>query len=497
MSPEPAVQEEAAPEPRHDGPEGPQGAIAARLGELLGEPPGGEVVQLSSGASRATYAFGTAARGGLVLQVDRRAERAEQAGRQAEMLSAAARAGVPVAAVVAHGRDDPVLGASWAVSQAAEGTTDPSAILATSDASELIDSIAAALAAVHRMPADADLAPAVDRPLAELRRQYDELDQPHPVFELAFRSLGEDRPAERRTFVHGDFRLGNLMVRDGRVSAVLDWELAHVGDPLEDLGWLCVPAWRFERHDRPAAGLGTREELLSAYERHSGVRVDLEQLRRWELAGTLRWGVICVMQAFAHLSGAISSLEHAVIGRRACEVEWDLLEMLDPHAPAGRRRSGAEQHRAVRHPRDGQQAGDGSPERPAPPAAGLARDAGLHDRPTADELLAAARASLGEHVLPLLDGRPAFELRVALRALGMVRRELEAAERHAAVRADALGRLGAGSERELAEAIHRGGLDGREGDVCAALRELVRAKLEVANPRYVARTLETHAKEGQ
>ena len=117
---------------------------------------------------------------------------------------------------------------------------------------------------------------------------------------------------------------------------MLDWELTHLGDPVEDLGWLCVPAWRFSRPDLPAAGLGTREQLLAAYARHAGRRVPIEELRRWELAGTLRWGVICVMQAFSHLSGARRSVEHAVIGRRACEVEWDLLELLDP----GRRQAG-------------------------------------------------------------------------------------------------------------------------------------------------------------
>ena len=162
---------------------------------------------------------------------------------------------------------------------------------------------------------------------------------------------------------------------------MLDWELAHVGDPVEDLGWLCVPAWRFARPDRPAAGLGTREELLDAYERHAGVAVDPAALRWWELAGTLRWGVICVMQAFTHLSGATRSVEHAVIGRRACEVEWDLLELLGP-APAD---AGPESRAA------------GGPARREAPA--------LHDRPTTLELLEAARGALGDDVLPQLEGR--------------------------------------------------------------------------------------------
>jgi aminoglycoside phosphotransferase (APT) family kinase protein len=437
--------------------------VAARLTELLGEPLTRPLEQLSSGASRATFAFATASRGELVVQIERRAEPERDAGVQAALLLAAAHAGVPVAPVVAHGGADAVLGASWIVMQAVSGTTDPRRILAAQGVpapDALIDSVAAALAAVHRMPADPALAPRVDDPIAQLRAAYDSLGQAHPVFELAFRALGADRPAARRTLVHGDFRVGNLMVAPEGVSAVLDWELAHVGDPLEDLGWLCVPAWRFSRPDRPAAGLGSREQLAQAYERHAGVPVDLDALRRWELAGTLRWGVFCVMQAFTHLSGARRSLEHAVIGRRACEVEWDLLAMLDPE-PAAPPAPGA----------GAQEAG--------------AAAAGLHDRPTAVELLEAARSGLGEHVLGQLEGRPEFELRVALRALGMVARELRLGREHARLRADALARLGVADEVALAASIRAGAFDDRRVEVCAALRALVRAKLEVANPRYL------------
>lgn len=443
-------------------------AMAQRLQELLGEPLSEQIQQLSSGASRATFAFATARHGRLVLQVEGRGERERQTVAQAPLLLAAAEAGVPVAPVIAHGADDRRLGGAWIVTRAVTGTADPRTILDGRQVpapEALLDSIAAALAAVHRMPAHEQLAPAVDAPLAALRDQHDLLGQAHPVFELAFRTLGEDRPPDRRTLVHGDFRLGNLLVAPHGVSAVLDWELCHLGDPLEDLGWLCVPAWRFQRPDRPAAGVGTREQLAAAYERHSGHAVDLAEMRRWELAGTLRWGVICVMQAFTHLSGARRSVELAVIGRRACEVEWDLLEMLD--APGGG-------------------------EQPAPPAdsprgeqEGVAR-ATLHDRPTAQELVGAAREALGERVLPVLEGRPAFELRVALRALGMVERELAWFEPDAALRARALATLRVADEPQLSAQIRAGAWDDCLAPLCARLREIVRAKLAVANPRYLA-----------
>jgi aminoglycoside phosphotransferase (APT) family kinase protein len=307
-------------------------AIAQRLGEILGEPLTSELRRLSSGASRETFALSTRSRGALVLQIARKGGKLVESPPQAALLAAAAEAGVSVPVVVAHGADDEVLGPSWTVAEALAGSTDPGAILAGEDVPDprqLIDDLAGALASIHRMPADLAAVPAVEDPLAPLREWHDRLGEPHPAFELAFRALESQRPPPTRTtLVHGDFRMGNLMMDSGGLTGVLDWELAHVGDPIEDLGWLCVPAWRFLRPDRPAAGLGTREELLDAYKRHAGIAVDPAALRWWELAGTLRWGVICVMQAFTHLSGAMRSVEHAVIGRRACEVEWDLLELL-------------------------------------------------------------------------------------------------------------------------------------------------------------------------
>jgi aminoglycoside phosphotransferase (APT) family kinase protein len=489
-------------------------AIRARLGDVLDQAPSGEIRRLSGGASRETYLCGCGSRGDVVLQIEHGGKPAGDPPGQAALLKAALDAGVPVAAVIAHGNDDPVLGAAWTLLRSLPGTADPTQILpaATADdvrretrnqALELLDSIAGALAAVHRMPADPALVPPVEEPLVQLRALHDRLGEPHPTFELAFRTLGSDRPPSRRTIVHGDFRMGNLMVHGERVSGVLDWELTHIGDPVEDLGWLCVPAWRFTRPDLPAAGLGTREQLLAAYERHTGVTVPMADLRRWELAGTLRWGVICVMQAYTHLSGARSSIEHAVIGRRACEVEWDLLELLDPHQAASPPPAAVEidvgspavapSNAAAPPALDRTAAGLPGASRsiPAhdgrPPPKGRPR---LHDRPTAIELLEAARGALGEHVLAQLSGRPAFELRVTLRALGIVRRELERASQHTALHIAALRQLGVANEHELAGAIRRGAFDGRDGALWPALRAIVRAKLEVANPAYL-QTYET------
>ncbi|MFN4014286.1 MAG: phosphotransferase family protein [Reyranella sp.] len=166
--------------------------------------------------------------------------------------------------------------------------------------------------------------------IAGLRRSLDALGQPQPVFELALSWLDRRKPAplEEPVLVHGDYRTGNYLVDETGVTTILDWELAHLGDPVEDLGWLCVKSWRFGAIDRPAGGFGRREELWAAYERGGGDKVDPVRAHWWEVFGTAHWGIICLNQAWKHLSGSIKSMEHASIGRRAVETEVDLLQLL-------------------------------------------------------------------------------------------------------------------------------------------------------------------------
>lgn len=416
--------------------------------------------RLSSGASRETWR-GTAQTGDdFIVQLQRGAAPAGDAD-EAQLLRAAAEAGVPVPRVMADGADDPVLG-TYIVTGCLPGTEDPRAILdgdAVPPAAAILDDLARALAAIHRIDLDESGLQPADQ-LTLLRHLDDALGQPHPLFELAFRRLEATRPpAGETTVVHADFRIGNLLVDATGLTGVLDWELAHLGDPIADLGWMCTRAWRFHRPDRPAAGLGTRDELREAYARHSGRAVDADTLAWWELLATLRWGIITVQQAFTHLSGAARSLEHAVIGRRTAEVEWDLLELLAGPDPHGERN-----------------------ERPAR----LRPTPNVHDRPTAAELLHAARGALGDDVLPHLEGRAAFQARVAMRAMGIVARELEHAPADQLARAEALAALGADDEEHAARRARAGDYDADEAAALAALRELVRCKLAAANPRHLA-----------
>jgi aminoglycoside phosphotransferase (APT) family kinase protein len=167
--------------------------------------------------------------------------------------------------------------------------------------------------------------------IAEMGREYRSFGWPRPVFDLALRWLADHDPgpSEEVTLVHGDFRHGNLIIGPDGVRAVLDWELAHLGDPMEDLGWICVNSWRFGEIDKPVGGFGSREELFAGYE-EGGRKVDPERVTFWEVMGTLRWGVMCcgMMQRFR--IGPDHSMERAMIGRRASETEIDLLRLLAP-----------------------------------------------------------------------------------------------------------------------------------------------------------------------
>lgn len=204
--------------------------------------------------------------------------------------------------------------------------------------------LAQSLARIHRVrleqhPKLSELPrPALDAPVAQAEVDNYEASyrlatpDPHPVFELAFRWLHEHMPAcGRMVLVHGDFRLGNFIFGEDGLRGVIDWELAHWGDPMEDLGWLAVKSWRFGG-SKPMAGVGGRERFFESYEAAGGIPVDPERVRFWELFGNLRWGIITISQATNYLVGRSKSVELASIGRRTAETEWELLNLLEGRA---------------------------------------------------------------------------------------------------------------------------------------------------------------------
>jgi aminoglycoside phosphotransferase (APT) family kinase protein len=437
--------------------------LAAALGAQLGGRVRG-LRRLSGGASRVTSAFDLETDGGttpLILQMDRGHDPAQGAVKtraERDLLDAARAAGVPVPAVVAMG-DPGALGAAWLVVQRLEGETIPRKILRddewTGARAALTAQCGQALAAIHTIEPDRieGLPPAdpFRRPLPYL----DALGEVRPALELGVRWLEAHRPEPGpRVTAHGDFRCGNLLVGPEGLRGVLDWELAHAGDPAEDIGWLCAPAWRFGGAGE-VGGFGSVGDLLAAYASAGGGPVGRDRVHWWQVYATVKWATICALQASTHLSGLTRSVELAAIGRRVCESEWDLFVLLGVTPPAAR---------------------------PEPAAAAGTR--APFGRPTAAELVEAVREYL-DGAMEAGEGAARFEARVARNALGVVERELHLGPAIAAAHAARLAALGFADDAALAAALRGGALDADWEQVAPALAATARDQVLVANPTYV------------
>lgn len=438
---------------------------AVLLHEVLGEPITG-LARLSGGASRATWRFAAGGRP-LVAQLQRAGDLRDMLI-EADVVGAAGRAGVPVPELVTAGRRDG--GGAYMIVEAIDGETiarkiqrDPE--YAAARGAFAVD-CGAALAHIHAIDVDAIDGLPTDDQIERYTTVLDELGQPQPVFELTRSWLLANRPSgERTALVHGDFRLGNLIVGADGLRAVIDWELAHVGDPMEDLGWLCVKAWRFGGPE-PVGGLGSRADLFAAYEAAGGGTVDPAAVRWWEVLGTWKWGIMCVLQAHTHRSGAVRSHELAAIGRRVCENEFDLLD------PGGLDLFGL--------------AASGVRIDDVPAVAAPSGEAGVYGVPTAGELIESVREWIERDVLTSTEGRVRFHSRVAANVLAMVERELAVGASQEAAHRERLAALGVSSDAELAGLIRSGGAVGREAEIAAALFDAVVDKVRVANPKYLA-----------
>lgn len=422
-------------------------AALARIG--LPAPSGLE--RLSGGANMQSWRFSS----GNADCVLRRAPSLEMmVGRaldhagEAALIRAAEAAGVSAPQVLLELVPGDQIGSGF-VMRCLPGTPDPAAILNGADPATLLADLARELAAIHRIPIAGLPAPAMDTAaaLAELKARFVSYGGDRPILALAVRWLERNLPPPAAPrLIHGDFRLGNLLVEQGRLTGVLDWELAHLGDPHEDLAYGCMTVWRFTRPDRPAFGLGSVAALAAAYTEAGGAAFDPARFRFWLIYRTFWWALGCLQMGALWRSGIDRSLERVVVARRTAEQELDLLLLLEEQAPPAER------------------------ERRLPPAAVPAVPS--LGEPSGAEVLTAISEWLASDIKPLVSGRGKFDLAVARNALGIIARELD--QRPQA------------SDAALAADLLSGSCDLATPGVLAKLRRMALGKVSADMPKYPA-----------
>ncbi len=305
--------------------------------------------QLTAGASQETYKICLATGSGELNLALRRAQPAMaedssigsiSLSTEAKLFQMASNAGIPGPAVVHVLVPDDDLGSGFLM-QWLDGETLGHRIVHGEEFAAVRPGLAHAcgviLGRIHQLDwqaveLDVDI-PCAD-PAAvveETWSRYRDLNVPVPMIDYCWRWLRENLPQQaRRALVHGDFRNGNLMVGKQGINAVLDWELAHIGDPVRDLGWLCVNSWRFGARELPVGGFGSREDLLAGYAESSGVAVTDQELAFWEVFGSFWWSMATLQMANAWRTGETPSLERPVIGRRSSEAQMDCVNLLIP-----------------------------------------------------------------------------------------------------------------------------------------------------------------------
>lgn len=386
---------------------------------------------------------------------------------EAELMRLAREAGVPEPEVVAVLEESDGLGEGF-VMEWLEGETLGARIVRDESLAEVRPHLARQcgeiLARIHSI----DLGRAgLDRRLQRVTPRayvqqtwagYKLLRTPQPMVDYTARWLLDHLPeTPRTTLVHNDFRNGNIMVGPKGVVAVLDWELAHIGDPMRDLGWICTNSWRFGRRELPVGGFGEYADLFAGYEAVSGTRVDPAHVRFWEVFGSFWWSIGCLGMANHFRTGPDRSVERAAIGRRSSECQVDCVNLLVP----------------------------GPVEVLEPP-----ETASSLDMPRIDELVVGVRDLLRHDLMGATEGRLSFLARVSANALDIVLRELGVGEAHRRLERE---RLAALLEREadletlrwqLVEALRDGSMPLDAPGLAEHLRATVVNQVAIDQPRY-------------
>ncbi len=313
--------------------------ISDRLGENVTHVE--DLRRLSGGASQETwcfYAVGPNDREKLILRRSPFAKEASQAiglAKEAEILDAISDSNIPAPRVKHLFAEGDEIGSAYVMS-AIEGETLPQKIMKSPEFADGIGNIAAqcgtALAKLHAFPSEKIPGLPVSN-VAEQLDQYETILREYgierPVFELALQWLKANKPeVDANCLVHGDFRMGNLMIDSQGLAGILDWEICHIGNPREDMGWICTNSWRFGRRDKRVGGVGDLSELLDAYEAAGGEHITEREIDYWECLGSFKWGIMC-QTMYQTFKTDDPTIERGSIGRRSSETEIDLMNILE------------------------------------------------------------------------------------------------------------------------------------------------------------------------
>ena len=383
---------------------------------------------------------------------------------QADIIELAGAAGVTAPQVRGRLSPEHGLGEGFIMTKA-EGETLPHKILGNPEFAEaeqnLTEQCARELALIHNIPLQTLPTSLEYFSPAELIRlqkdKYDEIGGQIPIYEYAFRWLNENAPDDGdKNLLHGDFRMGNLMIDQKGLSAVLDWELVRLGDPVQDLAYLCTPSWRFGHYEKLAGGFDSADSLLQAYANASGKQVDAERFHFWLIYSTLWWGVACMVMGQIWRSHGDRSLERTVIGRRVSEVEIDLALLCE----------------------------DILPEQILTPLDWSAPDQeNVHGETGYGELLVALEEWNRDNVQPGLQGHDKFQSRVAGNALGIARRQAECGPRFRDAANARLAAIGC-DHGQLCAGLANGDITIDTPDIWKHLRLSALERLSIDQPKY-------------
>ncbi|HVI88598.1 MAG TPA: phosphotransferase family protein [Dongiaceae bacterium] len=352
--------------------------------DFIARQTGGKVIELEiegklgGGAIQENWALSLALEGGshagkhaLVLRTDAATGIAESRSRVQEfaLIKAAHAAGMTVPEPLWLDESGAITGKPFTILRRLSGVAEPRLVLGRlSDLAEsgeieepgdvLVHHLGQELARLHQVvpakaPSGLGFLPTVNKDLirqrvADYRRWLDRLPEAQPVLEWALNWIEDRAPeVERITLCHRDFRLGNIMIEEGALRGILDFEFAGWSDPDEDLGWFCARCWRFGAYDKEAGGLGSKAAFFAGYAEIAGRQPDPQRVRFWEIVAALRWALIALDQGERCFAGGERRIELALTALRAIECEYDLLlEIDDCDAPPKppRHKHGGENH---------------------------------------------------------------------------------------------------------------------------------------------------------